>query len=120
MGSHPEGAEGLSDPSLLSIDPQPGGVDRWVFYHSQDHNRLLIRANGHFNAKLEYRIIDPLPADLDQWLLDHQRLHDDLGNLTHFTNSDLQSVDFQDPRQRQAWLEINQQEHATFATALGI
>lgn len=109
-----------SDPGLLSIDPAPGGLDRWVFYHSQDHNRLIATANANFGGKLDYRIIDPLSADSDQWLLDHQRLHDDLAALTQYTNSDLQSVDFEDTAQRDAWLQINQQEHATFATALGI
>ena len=109
-----------ADPSLLSIDPEPGGVDRWVFYHAQDHNRLIARANSAFGAKLEYRILDPLPSDLDQWLFDHQRLHDDLAALTQYTNSDLQTVDFENPAQRDAWLQINQQEHSTFSTALGI
>ena len=67
-----------------------------------------------------YYILDPIGDDLDQWLLDHQNAHNDLGRVTGVNNSDLQTVDFNDPGQRQAWLQINAQEHTTFGVALGI
>lgn len=110
----------MSDPGLLTIDPLPGGLDRWVFIHNQDHIRLAERAAQVSTDTFEQRILDPLPADIEDWLLDHQKSHDDLVQLTGVIGSDLQTVDFDDPRQRDAWLQINQQEHAAFAVALGI
>lgn len=111
----------MSTPAgLLNIGSEPGSFERFVFSHSQDHNNLILQANSAFGAKLEYRIIDPVGSDIDQWLLDHQRLHDDLGNLTGYKNADLQTVDFDNPAQRQAWIDINFAEHTTFSVALGL
>ncbi len=111
----------MSDPGLLAIDPEAGGIDRWTFIHNLDHIKLADAANAKFpTAKLEYRILDPLPADLDDWLLDHQKSHDDLALVTKVITNDLQTVDFADQRQREAWLDLNQAEHNAFAVALGI
>lgn len=105
--------------SLQGIDPMPGGLDIWAFDHARSHELLTLRANQ-LGAKFVFRILDPISADLQGWLLDHQRSHNDLAQFTGFNNADLQTVDFQDPRQVQSWLEIDAQEHATFALALGI
>lgn len=110
----------MSDPGLLTIDQGPGGVERWAFIHNQDHNRLIAQASSRFNVVLPYRILDPIGIDFDQWLLDHQRAHDDMTDITGVIGSDLQTVDFTNARQRDAWLDLNEQEHAAFAAALGI
>jgi hypothetical protein len=110
----------MSNPGLQYIGPEPGALERWVFSHAQDHNNLIAQANTLPNVTLQYRIIDPIGVDVDQWLEDHQVLHNELGNLTGFNNADLTTVDFKDPRQRQAWIDINFAEHQTFSVALGL
>ena len=105
--------------ALLSIDTTPGGVDNWAFNHARDHD-VLAAACAAAGSPILYQILDPIGDDLDQWLLDHQRAHNDLGGVTGVNNSDLQTVDFSNPSQRQAWLQINQQEHTAFAAVLGI
>lgn len=111
----------MSDAGLLAIPPGPGGLEQWVFQHAQDHIRLAERVNLLLPAaKLEFQILDPLSADLDDWLLDHQHAHDDLCEITHVIGSDLETVDFRNPVQLEAWLQINQAEHAAFSVALGI
>ncbi len=110
----------MSTPAgLLYIGTEPGAFERFIFSHAQDHNNLILRANS-LGATLDYRIIDPMGVDIDQWLFDHQRLHDDLGTVTGFKNADLTVVDFEDPIQRQAWVDINFAEHTTFSVALGL
>lgn len=110
----------MSDPGLLSISSEPGGLQRWAFTHNLDHNRLITAANTKYSGHLEFRILDPISLEFDDWLLDHQRAHDDLASFTGVDNSDLQSVNFKDPAERDAWLLINQQEHAAFAAVLGV
>lgn len=107
--------------SLMFFGAEPGALERFVFSHAQDHNNLIAQANlAPFNAGLEYRILDPLGVDLEQWLFDHQKLHNDLGTVTGLQNADLTVVDFQNPAQRQAWLDLNFAEHRTFSVALGL
>lgn len=111
----------MSDPGLLYVDPESGGLERWLFIHNQDHNRLLAAALAQFpTAAFDYKILDPLPADLDDWLLDHQRAHDDLASVTQVITNDLQTVDFADRAQREAWIQLNAAEHSAFAAVLGI
>lgn len=110
----------MSDPGLLSIDPYPGGLDRFLFIHNKDHENLTSRANFLTGGTLEFRILDPIPARIDDWLLDHQKSHDELAAITGVIGSDLLDVDFKNAAQREAWISINQLEHAAFAAILGI
>lgn len=110
----------MSNPSILTIDPYPGGLDRWVFDHAQDHNNLVAAAQPHTSSVLKLYLLDPIGNNLSQWLLDHQQAHQDLGIITGVQTSDLQTVDLTDPGERNAWLELNWQEHAAFAAVLGI
>lgn len=106
---------------LLSIPPGEGGFEDWSFLHGQDHANLTAALNIEVpSAKLDFRILDPVSADITQWLLDHQRSHDDLSFYTGVTGSDLTTVDFDNPRELQAWIEINWQEHIAFAAVLGL
>lgn len=111
----------MSDAGLLTIDEEAGGLERWLFIHNQDHIRLLTKALQSFpTAKFDFQILDPFPPEIDDWLLDHQRAHDDLASVTQVITNDLQTVDFTQERQRDAWLQLNNAEHVAFAVVLGI
>lgn len=110
----------MSDAGLLAVAPDAGGWEQWGFQHNLDHVRLAAEVNRRVpTAHLAFYLLDPFRPQED-WLLDHQRAHDDLALVLRGTGSDLQQVDFADPRQVDQWLQINWQEHAAYSDLLGI
>ena len=109
----------MSDPTLLTIDDGEGGLERWLFAHNLNHQALAAKVNELLpDADLRFYILNPLSGIFDDWLLDHQKAHDDLCEVTGVTGSDLTTVDFENPRQKENWLQINAIEHDVFAQVL--
>lgn len=103
------------------MDPGVGGLETWLFDHARDHDALVTAAQTKTGINYQRYILGAVfGRNMQDWLLDHQKAHDDLVSATGVIGNDLQSVDFEDPRQRQAWLQLDWQEHNAFHVALGI
>lgn len=107
--------------SLLTMDSGIGGTETWLFDHNQDHNLLLGTVQTNTGKTQTFYILGAVYGrNMQDWLLDHQRAHDDLCAATGVIGNDLQNVDFEDPRQRDAWFQLNESEHAAFHVALKV
>lgn len=107
--------------SILNIDPGESGLDVWLFDHARDHELLTAQVQTNTGKTQQFFILGSLfGRNLQDWLLDHQKAHDELSAATGVTGNDLQDVSFEDLRQRDAWIQLNWQEHSAFHAALNI
>ncbi len=70
---------------------------------------------------IPFFILDPLSnADRRQFLLDHQNSHNYINAALGTLGNDLQEVNFDDPSQLSAWLDLDFTEHQTWMNVTGI
>lgn len=107
--------------SLLNMDQGEGGLEVWLFDHARDHDILITAAQKATGINYQRYILGAVfGKNMQDWLLDHQKAHDDLVSATGVIGNDLQDVDFNDEKQRAAWLQLDWQEHNAFHEALGV
>jgi hypothetical protein len=100
----------------MNIDDSPGGLDRWSLSHAAHHDKITEFLNATAAAPgIGFFILDPINRrDTQQWLLDHQESHNLINSAFGISGNDLQDVDFADPNQVRAWLDLNFAEHQTW------
>lgn len=93
----------------------------WSFAHRDHHQQIrqAIQAKG--GAVLQDYQLDPISEqDFQGWLQRNSQTHGDMNGALGLQGVDLLDVDFQDDKERQAWVFLHYQEHFNAAAKLGI
>lgn len=91
----------------------------WYFAHRQHHELVRDQIQKQFKVNLPLYLMDPvLPTSRKKWLDDHQQMHDDANSILGIPSSDLTTVDFENPLQKDAWTWYNYIEHRNWASKL--
>lgn len=99
----------------------PQGRHQWVWDNAQDHIEIVTGIRHITGRWLNQYIIDPLPEfDVGTWLSIHQTAHDDMNQFLGLPGNNLQSVDFKNRQQLEAWLWLHYNEHSAARIAVGI
>lgn len=107
-------------PHILRPPDTKRGMDEWLFQHSQDHMEIVQKIRAAFGIVLPTYVIDPMePADFHGWALRHQSYHDQANGILGIDGSDLQTVDWQNPQEREDWFWLQYQEHLGWHKRLG-
>jgi hypothetical protein len=107
--------------ALLNTPRTSENWNEWSFHHKDSHLRILqaIKQQLNFNV-IEYDI-DPIPPDdLPGWLEKNQEYHDEMNAALNLQGSDLESVDFKNPKEFEVWIFQHYQEHFDAESKLGI
>ena len=107
--------------SLLDIPPGDSGFQYYSFAHYQDHLEIVQALLKVKNVRAPVYVIDPVPLnDTQGFLLRHQQFHNDMNGTLNLEGTDLQTVNFKNPRDREIWIYQNFREHFAARQALGI
>lgn len=99
----------------------PQGFRQWVWDNAQDHIEIVTGIHQLTGTALNQYIIDPFPErEPGVWLATHQSAHDDMNQFLGLPGNNLQTVDFKNRQQLEAWLWLHWQEHAAVRNAIGI
>ena len=110
-------------PALLNIPRSEGDWRIWSFNHRDQHDLIRQAILVKYNINLNAYPLDPIPESEDgllQWLAWNQQSHDDFTGVLNLQSSDLESVDFKNASQTEAWIFLHYEEHFSAAAALGI
>jgi len=108
-------------PHLLYPAPAIGGFDEWVHANYQHHLAVLQALRTQTGYPFTLYSIFPAPVsdqDIATWLEEHAQQHSDMCAATGVVSTDLSSVDFKDPSQRDSWMFYHYKEHEAVAQAL--
>src|SRR5690348_8916821 len=106
---------------VLFPPPTEQGWTEWAFQHYQDHVALIAAIKRDTGANLPLYEIYPInPNDTTTWLEQHARQHADMLAVYGIIGSDLSTVDFENKRQKDAWLWLNFTEHRSVRDATGL
>ncbi len=95
--------------------------DSWHFSHANSHKQILQALQNNFQIQLvDYPLYPFNPKDEQDWLIRHQSMHNAFTGYLQFTGSDLNRVDFNDPKQQQDWISENYTEHYSAHVALNL
>lgn len=104
--------------TLLSVPVTPGDWTIFSFAHAQVHRQisagLLLRGvpTGDY-------VLDPIPPGaIDEWQGRVQQAHTEMNQALGLQSNNLQSADFNDANQVQAWIYLNWQEDNAALEAL--
>ena len=96
-------------------------TDIWTHANDADHREIIFAIQRKFNVNLTPYVISPLPVyDKEGWLWRHQTMHNDMTSVTGVAGNDLGDVDFTQPQQVAAWMQLHFQEHQLVRLRLGI
>ncbi len=93
----------------------------WDFAHNQDH--LLIRQEIQSQGKVNLPIYPIEPVNWEQpksWLQRHAQFHDDANGVLKTEANDLETINWEDAAQRDAWIELHWQEHRNWHSILKV
>jgi hypothetical protein len=108
-------------PSIFNIPGSPEQLAHWSFSHAQHHYNILQYIQNTQSVVLTNYILDPFdPRDVERWLWQHQQMHFDMDNALGILGFDLTSVDWSNPEQLAAWIQLNAQEHLDAANITGV
>lgn len=103
---------------LLALGSSRGALDFFSQSHQNSHNRVA-GATG-----TPFIIVDPLNLQDEQarkvFLLDHSRAHTLVNEFFGTTGPDLSEVNFDDPKDLAAWVDLNYLDHQQWEASLGI
>ena len=105
-----------ASPSLTSISPGFGGLAFWLRAH-QDAHRGAAQATNTFLP-----VIDPFDVNnetaRETWLADHARAHNEVNAYLKIAGADLTELNWNNPAEVQAWVDLNFLEHEQWASSL--
>ena len=87
----------------------------WSFAHRADTDEIVQAIAAQGGPRLPQYQLDPIPFfDVKNWLAREQQTHNGFTGALAQQGTDLQDVDFNDPKQLEAWiwLEVKQHEDA--------
>ena len=105
-----------ASPSLTSISPGFGGLQFWLRAHQQAHRQAALATNTFLP------IIDPFDESnataREAWLADHARAHNEVNAYLKIAGADLTELNWENPGEVQAWVDLNFLEHQQWANSL--
>jgi hypothetical protein len=105
-----------ASPSLQYIGEGFGGLEFWLRAHQQAH----LQAAQATNTFLP--VLDPFdasnPVAREGWLADHARAHNEVNAYLRIAGADLTELNWDDPREVQAWVDLNWTEHSNWSAYL--
>jgi len=111
----------MSLASILYPSPARGGHEEWTFANYQHHLAILGGLKRKFNQDFILYRLWPAPENVIQGFLDqHQQQHNDMNAALGLPSRDLNTVDFSNDKQRDAWMWLHFLEHLNVAKALGV
>jgi len=106
----------MSTASLLALGEGAGALASFSKSHQQSHNKVG-RAT---NTRLI--IVDPMNLADEQarkvFLLDHYLAHQSINEFFKTTGPDLSELDFNDPKEVRAWIDLNYLDHNAWEKSL--
>jgi hypothetical protein len=94
---------------------------RWSFAHRDNTDVVRQAVRQQLGVNLSEYSLDPIPFNaIQNWLAWNQNSHNDINDALGTQGSDLQDVDFTDPRQLEAWVYLHVQEHTTWCNRLKV
>lgn len=111
----------MSLAALLYPPPTPSGWTEWVYQNLTHHQAVINAARDTGKGSLIlYQIWPWNPHAAQDWLLQHQSQHDDMNTLYGVNGSDLSTLNFDDKREVDAWLQLHFYEHQDVAARCGV
>ena len=109
---------------LLNVPETAQDWAVWGYAHRDDHQLIRTAIQTQTGINLQDYDIDPIPYDdplaMFNWLERNQLYHNDMDSVNNLQGSSLIEVDFNDPRQAEAWIYIHWQEHNAAGFKLGV
>jgi len=106
---------------LLRTPEDAHALMDWSFAHRIEHERIRDAIQAQASINLPSAVIEPINIDdMQNWLTRHQALHADFTGVLNIQSSDLETVKFDDLKQRRAWIELHYFEHFLANSVLGI
>lgn len=109
---------GLANLANVPRTPQEFAV--FSFSNQDEHFKTAQAILAQKNVTLPIYPVDPINFDaLGIWLQNHQQMHNAMNGLLNTSGSDLTAVDFRNPEQVAAWIELHFAEHQRWVQILG-
>lgn len=109
--------------SVVTIGGNPYNAEefsQWTFAHALEHQFLLRRLIAAFGTRVSNTIMDPLTErNIDTFMYKHQLIHRQIDALFNTPNMIMPIVDWNDPVQREQWINMNYQQHLLYEQLLG-
>lgn len=110
----------MSLAAILYPSPTVGGHEEWTFANYQHHLAILAGMGRRFDQNFTLYRLWPAPQEALQGFLDqHQQQHNEMNAALGLPSRDLNTVDFTNDKQRDAWMWLHFLEHLNAAKALG-
>lgn len=106
-------------PTVLYPPPDERGFDTWFFDNHAQHvsiNQAAAKQNLQIGS---YLIYPATLASITDFLEQHQRWHNDMNAALGIAGNDLSQVDFNNDKEKDAWMFLHYQEHLAAVTKLG-
>ena len=105
-----------ASPSLQGIGDGLGAFESWLRSHQTAHQQAALATNTFLP------ILDPFNLESqvarEGWLKDHARAHDEVNAYLNIAGSDLTELNWDNPREVQAWVDLNFLEHQQWGNLL--
>lgn len=107
--------------NLLNVPRTPSELNQWSWENKSSHLRIIQAIQQQKGITLQQYLLDPINEnDIPTFLEREQQQHNDMNQALGLQGSDLDSVDWKDEKQREAWFWQDYQEHLDAESALKI
>lgn len=111
----------MSLATLLYPPPTDRGMDEWLFANVQHHRTITDAIASQRGVRIAEQNIWPVgKGDWRNFLRRHQEWHDAINGALGVPGVDLQSLDFNNKQQVDAWIWLHFVSHRAWAQALGL
>ena len=106
--------------ALLNVPRTDAEWRQFSYDHRDSHDRIRAAILKKYGINLTDYIIDPINENsLQQFLQNNASLHTDMNGVIKSQSSDLLDIDITDPKQLDAWISLNYEEHQNAEQILG-
>lgn len=110
--------------NLFNIPGTPEEFQEWATAHATHHLDIINTIYVTMAIALPQYCLDPFnpddPNSAETWAYLHQTMHQNQNTVLGIKGFDLSAVDWQDARQRAAWIQLNANEHLQASNILEI
>ncbi len=107
--------------TLFNVPHTPELLAQFSFANQDSHRQIIRAVLAQKNTTLQEGIVDPIPLDqIATWGNVHQAMHNQMNSALGLSGNDLSDVDFRQPAQIEAWIQLHAREHRAAENALGI
>jgi hypothetical protein len=107
--------------SVWNVPTTDDEIAAWSFNHANEHFLIRAAVLAQHNIALPEYVLDPVNlADPAAFLDQHQQIHNATDAILGISTLDLTDVDWNDPGQREGWIQLNATLHVAESNALEI